>query len=58
MPKPKHPGIAPWSLRVFGERGYPTLTFPDDTSTDDLDEIRRIFPEAIVTPPHSTSAAH
>ena len=39
---------APWPLRWFGEVGYRGIIVPGDTPADEIDRLRRLFPEASV----------
>jgi hypothetical protein len=42
--------MAPWPLRWFGEEGYALIVVPMYTSDDEIERLRKLFPEAEVLP--------
>jgi len=41
---------APWSIRIFGEKGRTAITLRDDKSEAERTRLKKLFPESIVTP--------
>ncbi len=47
---------APLTLRVFGEVGAKRIYLPDDTADEEIERIRRLFPECRVVLPAEPAA--
>ena len=39
---------APWPLRWFGEDGYSMIVVPQRTTSDEIDRLASLFPEATI----------
>jgi hypothetical protein len=42
--------VAPWPLCWFGEEGYALMVLPEKTPHDEIERLRKLFPEALVLP--------